>query len=159
MKASKSSQALSLDAMQRDALLPHLRAFADAAADTESRASYVELESAIRNLEIAPELVPMLGVILEVTLQSGRARRENGPGAEISLASLYQKTPRGAELAASLISLNSALNKLAGETIESMSASSRIPGTYMVTIKTGSLQLVIRLGAAGASVDSLEVAL
>jgi hypothetical protein len=148
---------LKLDSLQRDVLAPELKAFLDAAPENASREGYVALADAIRKMEVPSELTPQLGALVEVVLQSGRIRRLFGPGPELALSALFQKTPRGMEIAASLDAINAALEKLAGQRLVSISASLRRPGAYALVLRTGECQMVIRFEEAGVRVESLEV--
>lgn len=151
---------LALDALQRDILLPQIQAFIDATSDPAARETYVTLKAAVDAMEIAPaDLQARLGAIVEVALQSGRIRRLFGPGAELSLNALFQKTPRGREIATSLRELNRALAKLKGDTVEELTAALRAPGAYALTLKTTGCQLIIRFEPAGVRVESVELAL
>lgn len=154
-----AAEPLRLDTLQQGLLKPRIESFLAAASDEPSRIAWRELSEAVENLAVPSPLAGRLAALLEVTLAGGRLRREASPGAETSLASLYQKTPRGREIAASVGSLNKALAELKGHTIESMSASLRGPGSYALTIRTGALQIVIRLQDSGAGVESVEVGL
>ncbi len=151
---------LTLDTLQRDILLPQIQAFIDATADPVARETYLTLKAAVEAMEVAPaDLRARLGAIVEVALQSGRIRRLFGPGAELSLNALFQKTPRGRAIAGSLRELNRALAKLKGGTVEEVTAALRAPGAYALTLKTSGCQLVIRFEPAGVRVESAEVAL
>ncbi len=150
-------QPLKLDPLQRDVLAPALKAFLDAAPENASRQAYVALADAIGKMEVPAELTPQLGALVELLLQTGRIRRLFGPGAELAVAALFQKTPRGMEIAASLGALNGALEKLAGQRLESVSASLRRPGAYALVLRTGECQMVICFEATGVRVESLEV--
>ena len=98
-----------------------------------------------------------LGAIAELAITSGRVRDAYGPGAELALWALFQKTPRGREIAASVAALNAALKPLEGQTIETLNAIARAPGAYALTIKTAQCELVIRFEPAGVRLESLEV--
>jgi len=151
---------LTLDTLQRDILLPQIQAFIDATADPAARQTYLTLKAAVEAMEVAPaDLQARLGAIVEVALQSGRIRRLFGPGAELSLNALFQKTPRGREIAGSLRELNRALAKLKGDQVEEVTAAQRAPGAYALTLKTSGCQLVIRFEPAGVRVESVELAL
>jgi hypothetical protein len=158
--ASDGDAPLTLDTLQRDILLPQIQAFIDATADPAARETYLALKSAVAAMEVASaDLQARLGAIVEMALQSGRIRRLFGPGAELSLNALFQKTPRGREIAGSLRELNRALTKLKGDTIEEVTATLRTPGAYALTLKTSGCQLVIRFEPAGVRVESVEVAM
>ena len=150
---------LKLDTLQRDLLIPQIQAFIDATSDAAARESYVALKAAVDAMDIPAEHQARLGTIVEVALQSGRIRRLFGPGAELSLNALFQKTPRGREIAQSLRELNTALARLKGDTVEEMTAALRGPGSWALIVKTSGCQLVIRFEREGVRVESLEVAL
>ena len=156
---SKPQELLKIDTLQRDLLIPQIQAFIDATSDVAARDSYGALKSAVEAMEIPPEHQARLGTIVEVALQSGRIRRLFGPGAELSLNALFQKTPRGREIAQSLRDLNSALARLKDDTVEEMTAALRGPGAWALTVKTSGCQIVIRFEREGVRVESLEVAL
>jgi len=150
---------LKLDPLQRDLLIPQIQAFLDATSDAAARESYGALKAAVESMAVSSEHQARLGTIVEVALQSGRIRRLFGPGAELSLNALFQKTPRGREIARSLQELNTALANLKGDTVEEVSAAARGPGSWALTVKTSGCQLVIRFEREGVRVESLEVAL
>ena len=151
---------LALDTLQRDILLPQIQAFIDASADPAAREVYLALKTAVEAMEVAPaDLQARLGAIVEVALQSGRIRRLFGPGAELSLTALFQKTPRGREIAGSIRELNRALAKLKGDTVEEVTATLRSAGAYALTLKTSGCQMIIRFEPAGVRVESVELAL
>jgi hypothetical protein len=153
-----ATESLTLDRLQHDLLMPQIEAFLAAAPDDSARAPYLALRDAIEALEIPAELTARLGAIAEVLLTSGRVRHAYGPGAELSLWSLFQKTPRGREIATSIAGLNSALKQLEGQPLEFIAAAARAPGAYAITIRTASCEMVLRFDAAGARLETLEIA-
>lgn len=153
----KDNEPLKLDRLHRDILAPQLDAFIAAAPDAAARAPYEALRAALDMLEVPPELAARLGAIAELAITSGRVRSAYGPGAELALWALFQKTPRGRDIAASVAALNTALKPLEGQTIESLNAIARAPGAYALTIKTAQCELVIRFEPAGVRLESLEV--
>jgi len=156
---TEPQEILKLDPLQRDLLIPQIQAFLDATSDADARESYAALKAAVESMAVSSEHQARLGTIVEVALQSGRIRRLFGPGAELSLNALFQKTPRGREIARSLQELNTALSNLKGDTVEEVSAAARGPGSWALTVKTSGCQLVIRFEREGVRVESLEVAL
>ena len=156
---TEPQEILKLDPLQRDLLIPQIQAFLDATSDAAARESYAALKAAVESMAVSSEHQARLGTIVEVALQSGRIRRLFGPGAELSLNALFQKTPRGREIARSLQELNTALANLKGDTVEEVSAAARGPGSWALTVKTSGCQLVIRFEREGVRVESLEVAL
>jgi hypothetical protein len=148
---------LKLDRLQRDILVPQLESFLAAAPDKEARAPYLALREALDALAVPAELAGRLSAVAEILLTSGRIRNLYGPGAELSLWSLFQKTPRGREVASSLEAANAAFKRLTGQAIESISAIARGPAAYALTIKTAELQLVVRFEPAGIRVENVEI--
>ena len=149
--------ALTLDSLQRDVLAPQIQAFLDATSDPAAREVYLRLRDAVDRLEVPPDLAARLGAIVEVALQSGRIRKLFGAGADLALNALFQRTPRGREIAESIVALNIALARLKGQPIDDLSATLRAPGSYSLTIRTASCQIVIRFEQAGVRVESLEL--
>jgi len=148
---------LKLDRLQHDILAPQLDAFLAAATDDVARAPYLALRQALEAMAVPPELAERLGAIAEVLLTSGRVRNHYGPGAELSLWSLFQRTPRGRVVAASIDAANAALTRLHGQAIEGISAIARGPGTYALTIRTAEVQLVVRFEPAAIRVENIEI--
>ena len=159
MNDQTPAEILTLDSLQRDLLIPQIQAFLDATSDADARESYGALKAAVESMAVSSEHQARLGTIVEVALQSGRIRRLFGPGAELSLKALFQKTPRGREIARSLQELNTALSNLKGDTVEEVSAAMRGPGSWALTVKTSRCQMVIRFERDGVRVETLEVAL
>lgn len=153
----KSDEPLRLDRLHRDLLAPQLDAFIAAASDDAARVPYEALRNALDTLEVPPELTARLGAIAELAITSGRVRKAYGPGAELALWGLFQKTPRGREIAASVSALNLALKPLVGQTIEGCTVIARAPGAFALTIKTAECELTIRFEPAGVRLESLEV--
>lgn len=151
------SEPLKIDSLQREVLAPQIQAFLDSTQDPGAREVYASLLDSVTAMEIAPELQPRLGAILEVALSSGRIRKLFGPGAELSLISLFQKTPRGKELAQSIRAVNAALAKLKDQPLEEATTSLRAPGAYALTLKTPQAQLVIRFDQSGVRIESVDV--
>ena len=115
------------------------------------------MRAALETLEIPVELQERLGAIIEVLLTSGRVRAAYGPGAELALWALYQKTPRGREIGDSVAAMNTALKRIEGQELEFVNAAARGPGAYALTLKTAECQLVLRFEPAGVRIESVEV--
>src|SRR5260370_1422868 len=140
---------LKLDALQRDVLLPQIEAFINAVNDPGSRESYRALKDAVVRMEVPPEHSERLGSIIELALTSGRIRKLFGPGAEVSLSSLFQQTSHGREVAEAIASVNRALLELKGQQVEQIRVSQPRPGSYAMTVGTDRCQLVIRFEPTG----------
>ena len=155
--AGADDSAIALDGIQRDALLPRLDAFLGAVGDPAARAPYAALRAAVARQAVPAELAGRLGAIVELALTSGHARAAHGPGAELALWSLFQKTPRGREIAASVGALNAALAPLAGRKIEAVVAAARGPGAYALTLRAEGVAATLRFEPAGVRIENLEV--
>ena len=148
---------LTLDDLQRQVLLAQIALFAKANPDPQAQQDYAVLADAVGRLEVPPAFVPRLTAILEIALSGERLRRTAGPGAHLALMALFQKTPRGKELAAQIGSLNAALAQLKDQQLLEISAAQRGPGIYTLTLGTSACRIVIRFEPDGARVESLEV--
>jgi hypothetical protein len=148
---------LTLDDLQRQVLLAQIALFSKANPDPQAQQDYVGLADAVGRLEVPPALIPRLTAILEISLSGERIRRTAGPGAHLALMALFQKTPRGKELAAQLGSLNAALAQLKDQQLLEISAGQRGPGIYTLTLGTPACRMVIRFDPDGVRIESLEV--
>ena len=154
---STPAEPLAIDALQRDILIPQIQAFLDSTSDPAAREVYIALKAAVDKMAIPPEHQPRLGAIVEVALQSGRVRRLFGAGAELSISALFQKTPRGKEIASSIRAVNAALANLKGQAVEELSATLKGSGSYALTMRTSGCQVVVRFEPAGLRIETLEV--
>jgi hypothetical protein len=153
------SGSITIDELQRDALLGLLGELCAAAHDKRAREEWSRFASEVVRMEISTESAERLGRILEAALTSGRVNRVSGRPTEFSLVSLYKRTPQAQQIEASLAALNSALVELRGQSVAQISAAQRAPGVYALTIATDGCRLMIRLGPQGAVVESVEVPL
>src|SRR5262249_21041407 len=148
---------LALDDLQRQVVLQQIALFARANPDPQAQQDYLALADAVGRLEVPAAMVPRLTAILEVSLSGERIRRTSGPAAHLALMALFQKTPRGKELAAQLSALNAALAQLKDQQIGELTAAQRGPGIYTLTVATQACRMVIRFEADGVRVESLDV--
>ena len=151
-----AGESIKLDRLQRDALAPQLDAFLAVTPDGAARDAYSALREAIDRLEVPEELSARLGAITEIAITGGRVRAAHGPGAELALWSLYQKTPKGKAIAGSISALNQALAEIQGQPLEHAAAIARGPGAYALTLKTAGCELTIRFEPDGVRVESAE---
>ncbi len=123
--------------------------------DETRRGRLADLVAALSEGEVAGPDADALAELLELGLQSGRVRSLYGPEGEQAALALYRRLPAGRELVESATNLNEALGALAGKTIERLSVSAVGPGEYGVTISTDDVELVLRLGRAGARLATI----
>ncbi|HVA67997.1 MAG TPA: hypothetical protein VNF45_01700 [Candidatus Binataceae bacterium] len=149
--------AIALDDSQRAVLASEIDAIAAAASTAEARATFRALAEAVAAREVPADLAGLLGSVVEMSLASGRARQSYGAAGEAAMRALFAKTPRGTAAAASIDALNKALRELSGDTLETVSAATRGPGVYALTLATSRYRLVIRFDRAGAELESAEI--
>jgi len=155
-RCAASAEPLKLDELQRDLLVSLIQSFVAAAPPSAGREAYAALEEAVTKMEVPADLLPAAGAMVEVALSTGRIRNMFGPAAELSLASLFRKTPRGEAIARSLGELNRAMAELKDQPLDEISAAFRKPGVYVLTLQSGGYRMVVRFDHDGAAVESVE---
>jgi hypothetical protein len=148
---------LELNDLEVALIAPHVAKMMDAAADAASRHRYEELATAIADRRLRPEHQGTVAALIELLINSGRLRSQNGPTAEAVARGLYRRTGPGKTAAASAAALSAALAKLKDQRIEDVSVSLRGPGSYAMSLATNDFQLVIRIDPSGCRIESLEV--
>jgi hypothetical protein len=115
----------------------------------EGRARYEGLAGAAEAGVVPDELVPSLEALLDLALQKR-------PLAEPVLSGVFQRTPRGQELATATREVNAALRSLKGQSIQQMHLTAG-PRRYAVTIETERVRLSMVLDEAGPRIESVEM--
>jgi hypothetical protein len=133
-----------------EALLPTL--------DAARQQRYAALGEAVRRGQVPPELVPALESLLELTLQTARARTRYRAEGEQTLTKLYRRTPAGRELTGHLRRVDEALKTLAGQTIESLSVRMRTVGHFTLTVQTDATTITLVARPDSLDVESIAVA-
>jgi hypothetical protein len=151
------ARTLELDDLEAALIAPQVAKMAGAAADSASRNRYEELAATIADRHLPPEHQGTVAALLELLINSGRLRNQNGPTAEAVARGLYRRTAPGKAAAASAAALGTALAKLKDQRIENISVSLRGPGAYALSLATTDFQLVIRIDPSGCAIESLEV--
>lgn len=158
MSAPAAAQAsLILDLAQREVLLEEIGALAGSLGDPLVRRPYDELAAAVADGEVGEELLGRLERVLQMTLETGRARRVHGAQHEQSLLRLFRQTPRGAAAHRATEAVNQALATLEGQTIDGMLFTVQGPGAYRFGLATGRCRITLEIDRHGVSVESLEV--
>jgi hypothetical protein len=158
--AQAAADGLAIDPAQREVLLEEVAALLAAVRDPEGRERYGTLYAALAAVdagEVGAGLVPSLESLLEMLLQTGRARRVHGADAEQSLLRLFHKTSRGAAARRATESVNEALRTLRGQTVENILFTVQGPGVYRLGLATDRYRLTVEIDRHGLSVESLEV--
>lgn len=155
--ASTVVEGVELDEIQREVLGEELAALRAGLQTPQARAPWEELAAAVTEGAVPEPLLPRLESALEMSLQTGRARRIHGADGEQALLRLFHRTPRGAAARRSTQAVNEALRALAGQTIEEMLVTSQGPGVFRLGLSTDRFRLSLEIDRHGVTVESLEV--
>jgi hypothetical protein len=141
----------------QELLLEELKAFAASIPDQERPAGFGALQGAVEQGEIPDSLLGPVGNLLEVGLQTGRIRQFHRAPGEQALLRLFAQTPNGQAHARAVAEVNSALERLAGQEVESLRVVMRVPGSYLLQIGTDACEITLRFTPDGAGVESVAV--
>jgi hypothetical protein len=148
---------LAIDAAQQEVLSLEVGTLAGSLRDPEARGRYEELRQAVEAGAVPAGLTDLLEALLEMLLQTGRARRMHGAQSEQALLRLFQQTPRGSAARRATESVNEALRTLKGQTLESLLFTVQGPGVYRLGLQTDRCRITLEIDRHGLSVESLEV--
>ena len=123
--------------------------------DENRRLKIADVVAAIDDGEVEGSDADALAELLELGLSTGRVRAVYGPEGEQAALGLFRRLPLGKELTESTRDVNAALEALSGKTIGRVSVSAVAPGEYGVSISTEDFEIALRLGKAGARVQSI----
>ncbi|MBW3606236.1 MAG: hypothetical protein KY460_15300 [Actinobacteria bacterium] len=156
MTTETASPSLELDTdeqelvgLEVDALLPALRG--------ERRERYEALAAAVADGRVPDDLVVHLQSLLELALQTARARKLYRAEGEKVLTGLFRRTPAGRALTAQLRDINTALGAVANHELRSARVGMRTVGHFTVTLRTDEATLTLAVRPDGMNVDSVEV--
>ena len=138
----------------REVALAESQAILAMARDDDMRLRLAELVAEIDDGEVE-QSEGLLEQVLELGLQTGRIRAYYGPGGEQATLRILRRLPRGKARIESAGEVSKALSSLAGKVVERVSVSSVAPGTYLLTLDAGGLELSVRLDPVGARVASV----
>jgi hypothetical protein len=128
-----------------------------AAADPALKDRYAAVSAAVNEAEVPERHLGLFSQVLEFLLDSGRVIDRYGAEGEQALLRLYQKTPRGQELARGVAELNRALQVLQGQAIEEVTFTARGPGRYRLGIGTDRCEIAVGIDKRGLAIEGLEV--
>ena len=144
-----SDEEIDLVTADLDVLLPTL--------EGPRHARYAQLRDAVTAGAVPPDLVPALESLLELTLQTARARGRYTAEGEQALTRLYGRTPEGRELAGHLQQVNRALTSLKGHTVASVGVRMRTVGHFTITIQTDGASITLASRPDSVDVESIAV--
>lgn len=157
MATAVAIEGLELDTLQREVVGEEVAALLQGLQAPPARAPWEDLAAAVAEGAVPEPLLPRLESVLEMSLQTGRARKIHGAEGEQALLKLFHRTPRGAAARRSTEAVNAALKALAGQTIEGLVVTSQGPGVFRLGVSTDHLKLALEIDRHGVTVESLEV--
>jgi hypothetical protein len=119
----------------------------------EALARVIDSDSA----SVPVEVLPALESVLELALQTGRARRLYRAEGERILTNVLRRTPQGRELSAQLDRVNEALRVVTGETLDAVRVRMRTLGHFTVTIQSKATTITLAVRPDGVQVESVAV--
>ena len=123
--------------------------------DETRRGRLADVVAAVDGGEVDGDDADALAELLDLGLSTGRVRALYGPDGEQAAVALFRRLPLGKELTDSARELTEALGALEGRRIERVTVNAVGPGEYGVTISTEDLEVVLRLGRAGARLATI----
>jgi hypothetical protein len=151
-----SAPALELDAEERDLVAQDIEVLLPTL-DGDRRERYARLRDAVLAGSVPAELASALETLLELTLQTARARTRYRAEGEQTLTKLYSRTAGGRELAAHLRQVNQALGSLAGQQVESVAVRMRTVGHFTIAIQTDATTITLAARPDSIDVESIAV--
>jgi hypothetical protein len=123
----------------------------------ERRERYVALADAVEEGQVPADLVGHLQSLLELALQTARARKLYSAEGEKILTGLFKRTPAGRDLAAQLSDINGALRAVANRELRSARVGMRTLGHFTVTLTTDEAKVTLAVRPDGMNIESVEV--
>jgi hypothetical protein len=139
----------------REVALAEAQTVLSLARDETMRSRLAELVAAVDAGDIDGDSAELLESVLELGLQTGRIRAYYGPGGEQAALATLRRLPRGRVRADSARDVSTALETLAGSTIDNVTIAAVAPGAFTLSIQAGGVQASVRLDANGARLASL----
>lgn len=121
------------------------------------REGYEALSDAVAAGTVPPELVVHLQSLLELALQTARARKLYRAEGEKILTDLFKRTPAGRALTRQLGDMNTALRAVAGHELRGARVGMRTLGHFTVTLRTDETTLTLAVRPDGMNIESIEV--
>lgn len=151
-------ETLHLEALQKEILQQEVGAITQrVSSNPEAHSRYIALLDEIERGEITGECSGTLEGILDVLLESGRARHLYGPPGEHTLMALFQRTPRGAALVQQSQALTRSLSGLEGQILSNLSVRSSGPGAWAFTLQTDRCELTLQIDRRGIQIKHVDM--
>lgn len=154
---SATIEKIEIDPLQGEVLLAEIAGVLATVREPRARAPYEDLAGAVAGGLVEESLLGPLESLVEMSLQTGRARRLHGADSERALLRLFYQTPRGAAARRATEAVNEALRTLAGQPLEEALFTVQAPGVFRLGLRTGQVRLALEIDRHGVSVESLEV--
>jgi hypothetical protein len=155
-RAQEPGAALELDDAERELVAAEVAALLPALSE-ERRPGYEALADAADEGSVPPELVVHLQSLLELALQTARARKLYRAEGEKILTGVFRRTPAGRALTRQLGDINGALRAVADHELRSARVGMRTLGHFTVTLRTDEATLTLAVRPDGMNVESVEV--
>ncbi len=122
----------------------------------QERRAFGELQTALDQGEVPPELEEVLARLLRMSLETGRFARLYGPHAEAAARRLFLATEPGRQLAQQAQQINQALALWNGRRLDRVQLSVRGPGAYALELEGEGARTVILLDHQGVRLQGIE---
>jgi len=149
------TDAVALSGEALEVALAESQAVRAMAQSDEMRERLAELAALLDDGVVDGDAAELLESVLELGLQSGRIRAVYGPGGEQATVGTLRRLPRGRERAESAGEVTSALQALAGKTLDGVRVAAIGPGAFTLTIEAGGVEVSVRLDRSGARLQSV----
>ncbi len=141
----------------REFLVTEALALADELPPGEVREAFQEVAWTAEQGDIPDELVPRVGELAALALETGRARAVHGPAGVRALTAAWRESPQGRAVVAEVEELNGVLTALGGLPVEGVRVAATGPGSFAVTLTAGAYELRLAFDRDGATLRSLNV--
>jgi hypothetical protein len=150
-------EGLKIEEASREVLLEEIGGLVASLSDPAARARYRDLGEAVAVGMVSGGAIVTLEGLLEMLLQTGRARWRHGPESERDLLRLFHRTPGGSAARQATEAVNQAVQELNGQALQNMVFTPHGPGVFKLGIQTDHCKLALVIDSHGVSVESLEV--
>lgn len=150
-------EVVTIEEADREVLLEEIGGVIVSLSDPAARARYRDLGEAVAVGQVSGAAIATLEGLLEMLLQTGRARWRHGPESERDLLRLFHRTPGGSTARRTTEAVNQALRELKGQVLQNLLFTPHGPGIFKLGIQTDQCKLALVIDSHGVSVESLEV--